>query len=103
MLKTIATIAFVTFGTAAIAEPLEQGKYDHCNHYTWKQLIAGFRCAYIAGTSHGLLKHAQKLERMASEATDPNRAQKLRNKAAYERAEAERYADKYRRDYAPKQ
>ncbi|HVQ43852.1 MAG TPA: hypothetical protein VMT30_02710 [Candidatus Saccharimonadia bacterium] len=102
MAKIVTTLAAaLMISTAAHAEPLDAKKLGtFCEHLgnTWQ----GFKCAWNAAGSTTSLNNAKRLEIEAEETADPNKAQKLKNKAAYERAEAERYADEYRRKYAPK-
>jgi len=102
MAKVVTILAAAMMITAtAHAEPLDVKKLGtFCEHLgnTWQ----GFKCAWNASGSTTSLQNAKRLELEAEETADPNKAQKLKNKAAYERAEAERYADEYRRKYAPK-
>jgi hypothetical protein len=102
MAKVITILAAAMMITAtAHAEPLKPVN-TYCNHIPLKRLWYGLKCGYYAGSSLGLVNHAEKLERRAKETDDLNKQAKLKNEAAYDRAEADRYADEYRRTYAPK-
>ncbi len=99
MIKILA-VSLMISATAVHAEPLDAKKLGtFCSHLGWWKQI---KCGYYAGGSLALLTRADKFDLLAKHETDPNEAAKLRNKAAFERLEAERYADEYRRKYAPK-
>lgn len=94
------------------AEPLEMNKTDYCKQYdkpgTWhwdfdtQRIGKGLSCIWAVAGSKMAAKNAAHYRALAETSTYPDVKQKYLNKAAYEQAEAERYAAKYFRDYAPK-
>lgn len=92
---TIAALMMIT-PPANAGEMLEPGKI-YCNGYGWS--YKGLKCADVAAAAKAAASRTKRLEKQSRQANSPDEAQRLRNLADFQKAEAERLAAKWQRKY----
>lgn len=93
--------ALLTSSTAQAGELLRDDGSHRCLHLGWS--AKAWKCAVTVGKATGRLDNAELYEKLSRFTEDADEAQRLRNKAAYNRAEAERLSNRYYNLFAPKQ